>query len=60
MILELNPAMQKLTVSELESYKLAHRPLEEDDFEAALAKIKPSTQPGDIEKYIEWKEGFGG
>ncbi len=60
MILELNPAMQKLTVSELESYKLAHRPLEEADFGAALAKIKPSTQPGDIEKYTEWKEGFGG
>jgi katanin p60 ATPase-containing subunit A1 len=60
MILELNPSMQRLTVKELESYRLAHRPLQADDFEAALAKIKPSTQAEDIEKYMEWREGFGG
>jgi katanin p60 ATPase-containing subunit A1 len=60
MILELNPEMQKLTVKELEGYKLAHRPLTEDDFGAALAKIKPATQPGDMEKYVKWKEEFGG
>jgi SpoVK/Ycf46/Vps4 family AAA+-type ATPase len=60
MILELNPSMQSLTVKELESYQLAHRPLKEEDFEAALEKIKPSTQIEDIEKYVDWKKGFGG
>ena len=60
MILELNTSMEQLTVKELETYQLAHRPLVEGDFEAAREKIKPSTQKDDLEKYAEWKDEFGG
>lgn len=60
MILELNTSMERLTVKELETYRLAHRPLEEGDFSSAMEKIKPSIQKEDIEKYDEWKQGFGG
>jgi katanin p60 ATPase-containing subunit A1 len=60
MILELNSNMERLTVKELESYRLAHRPLSEDDFRTAMGKIKPGTQKEDVNKYIEWKESFGG
>ena len=60
MILELNTSMEQLTVKELETYQLAHRPLVKGDFEAAHEKIKPSTQKDDLEKYTEWKGEFGG
>lgn len=60
MILELNTSMERLTVKELETYRLAHRPLEEGDFSSAMEKIKPSIQKEDLEKYDEWKQGFGG
>ncbi len=60
MVRETNPNLENLTVRELESYSLGHRPLTEEDFEEAFSKIKPSAQAGSIEKYEEWKRQFGG
>jgi katanin p60 ATPase-containing subunit A1 len=60
MVREKNPDMDKLTVKELENYSLNYRPLEPGDFDAALGKIKPSTQKSDLERYEKWKGEFGG
>jgi SpoVK/Ycf46/Vps4 family AAA+-type ATPase len=60
MVRETNPNLEKLTVRELESYSLGHRPLSEEDFEEAFSKIKPSAQQESLEKYEEWKKNFGG
>lgn len=55
MILEQNPSLKTLTAKELESIPIAQRPLQESDFKAALDKIKPSTKPEDMEKFIKWR-----
>lgn len=60
MVRETNPNLENLTVRDLESYSLNHRPLTEEDFEEAFSKIKPSAQQHSIEKYEEWKKQFGG
>ncbi len=60
MVREKNPGIEKLTVKELETYSLSHRPLKTEDFEAAFGKVKPSARASDIERYEEWRKEFGG
>jgi katanin p60 ATPase-containing subunit A1 len=60
MVREQNPSIERLTVKELEAYSLKYRSLQVKDFDSAFEKIKPTTQPKDIEKYEEWRKEFGG
>ncbi|RLI97979.1 MAG: ATP-binding protein [Candidatus Aenigmatarchaeota archaeon] len=60
MVREQNPDMDTLSSKQIESYVLKSRKLTMDDFEKALAKVRPASSKDDLQKYEEWKREFGG
>ncbi len=59
MIRERNPNLGELNSVQIEKYTMNYRPLNEEDFEKALGKIKPSVDPDSVRRYSEWGEKTG-
>lgn len=39
----------------LRQYQLRTEPLREEDFDAALAQVRPATPPSQVQRYLEWQ-----
>jgi SpoVK/Ycf46/Vps4 family AAA+-type ATPase len=59
MVREKNKSLESLDADDIASYTLETRPLSKADFDAAFAKVKPSSDARSLKRYAEWGQEFG-